>query len=166
MIKQIYTDIQTRLEAIRDTEGNALLKHFDLWNQQVAFIEEETPFNCPAVFIEILPILWQQMGGEYQQSEVTIRLHLVTQWFSQTAKNNPRQNTALDYLDLSGKVFDAMHKFSVANSNQFTRVKSIINHNHERYVDSIEEYIGLVQIKAQQVNYTEKVVVPVIQEKE
>ncbi|MBI9055504.1 MAG: hypothetical protein JEY96_16900 [Bacteroidales bacterium] len=166
MIKQIYTDIQTRLEAIKDAENNFILTHFDLWNQQVNFIEEETPFNTPAAFVEILPIQWQQLSGGYQQAEVTIRLHLVTQWFAQTAKYNPKQSAALDYLDLPGKVFDAMHKFSIANSNQFVRVRSVVNHNHERYVDSVEEYTGLVQVQAIQGNYTEVNAKPKITEQE
>lgn len=163
MIDQIYLDIQTRLLAITDSEGNALVKHFDLWNQQVAFIEEETPFLRPAVFLEILPIKWDQLGGNLQQAVVTFKLHIVTEWFAQTAKNNPNQATAIQYLAMPQKIFDAMNKFTVTGSNQFVCTESIPNHNHERFVDNIEVYQGLVQRQAQQGSYTEKVVKPIIQ---
>ena len=166
MIKQLYTDIQTRLAAIKNADTTDLLKHFDLWNQQVNFIEEETPFLLPAVFVEIMPIQWQQLSNGYQQAEVTIRLHIVSQWLAQTAKYNPAQSAALDYLDIPAKVFNAMHRFSITNSNQFVRVSSVVNHNHERYVDSVEEYKGLVQIQAQNNPYTEVMAVPVINEAE
>jgi hypothetical protein len=166
MIDKIFTDIQARVTAIKDAEENDVIKHFDLWNKQVAFIEEETPFLTPAVFLEILPIKWDQLGGNLQQAVVTIKLHIVTQWFSQTAKNNPNQADAIKYLALPQQVFDVMNKFTIEGSNQFVCTDSVPNHNHERYVDSVEVYQGLVQRQAQQGNYTEKAVTPVIQEKE
>lgn len=166
MIKEIYTNIQTRLAAIKNADTTDLFKHFDLWNQQVSFIEEETPFLLPAVFVEILPIQWRQLSNGYQQADLNIRLHIVTQWFSQTAKYNPAQSAALDYLDIPGKVFNAMHRFTITNSNQFVRVRSVVNHNHERYVDSVEEYTGLVQIQQQNNPYTEVMAAPVINESE
>lgn len=166
MIDKIFTDVQERVLNIKDPEGNDLIEHFDFWNQQVNFIEEETPFNTPAVFLEILPIKWDQLGGTLQQAVVTIRLHIVTQWFAQTAKYNPNQAKAIEYLALPGKVFDAMNKFSITGSNQFVCTDSVPNHNHERYVDSIEVYQGLVQRQAQQGNYKEVNAIPKITEQE
>lgn len=164
MIDQIFTNVQTKVSAIKDAVGNDLIEHFDLWNKQVAFMEEETPFNTPAVFLEILPIKWDQLGGNLQQAVVTFKLHIVTQWFAQTAKYNPKQDEAIKYLALPQQIFDAMNKFTIEGSNQFVCTDSVPNHNHERYVDNIEVYQGLVQRQAQQGNYTEKVVIPTIQE--
>lgn len=55
MISELYTALTAALKNIKDGEGEdapRLVKHIDLWNQNVAFIEEESPWPRPAVFIE------------------------------------------------------------------------------------------------------------------
>ena len=80
MKKQLYLAIVDRLKDIPGPDGESLFKHFDLWNQQVEFIEQETPFQCPAVFVEFLPLQWQTMGNRVQSADLTTRLHIVTEW--------------------------------------------------------------------------------------
>jgi len=144
MRKQLYLDIQDKLKAIKDDTGMQLLQHFDLWNQQVNFIEAESPFNFPAVFVEFLPHQWQTLGNKVQQAEIVIRLHIVTKWFAQTAEYSPLQNESLDYLDLPDKVFAALQSTATSASNGFMRLSSTVNHNHEGIVDTIEEYKTLI----------------------
>ncbi len=143
MKKQLYLDIVNHLKTIKDENGIQLFQHFDLWNRQVDFLEEETPFNLPAVFIEFLPHSWQTLGNRKQCADLTIRLHIVTPWFSDTADYVPDefQQQAVCYLDTIDKVVAAMQNFAPSNSNQWMRTQSIPNHDHGRYVDSIEEYI-------------------------
>ncbi|HPH85563.1 MAG TPA: hypothetical protein PLC48_08875 [Ferruginibacter sp.] len=144
MRKQLYLDIQDKLKAIKDDSGMQLLQHFDLWNQQVNFIEAESPFNFPAVFVEFMPHQWQTLGNKVQQAEIVIRLHIVTKWFAQTAEYSPLQSEALDYLDLPDKLFAAMQSNATSASNGFMRLSSTVNHNHEGIVDTIEEYKTLI----------------------
>lgn len=143
MKKQLYLDIVEQLKTITSADGEQLFQHFDLWNQQVAFLEEETPFLLPAIFIEFTPHTWQTLGNRKQCADLTIRLHIVTQWFSDTADNTPGEfkDKAVEYLDIIDKVVAKMQNFAPANSNEFTRTQSIPNHDHGRYVDSIEEYV-------------------------
>ena len=39
----LYTSITDHLKKLLDSEGKPLIQHIDLWNEQVEFIEQETP---------------------------------------------------------------------------------------------------------------------------
>lgn len=143
MKKQLYLDIVEQLKTITSADGEQLFQHFDLWNQQVAFLEENTSFNLPAVFVEFTQHTWQTLGNRKQCADLTIRLHIVTQWFSDTADYVPEEFMlkAVEYLDIIDKVFAVMQNFAPTNANAWMRTRSIPNHDHGRYVDSIEEYV-------------------------
>ena len=38
--------------------GGGAIKHIDLWNHNVEFIEQEENWERPAVFVEFCPIRW------------------------------------------------------------------------------------------------------------
>ena len=67
MRRQLYLDIKNRLQSIIGEDEQPLIKHFDLWNRQVEFIEEETPFECPAVFVEFDRLDWRTIGNRHQE---------------------------------------------------------------------------------------------------
>lgn len=143
MKKQLYLAIIDRLKNIPGADDEPLFKHFDLWNQQVEFIEQETPFQTPAVFVEFLPLQWRTLGNRMQDADLTTRLHIVTEWHALTADYTPdeEQELALAYLDIVDSVVAALQGFSAPNTNTWMRTQTIPNHNHERFVDSVEEYI-------------------------
>ena len=76
----LYTSLTDHIKKLTDTEGNPLIKHIDLWNEQVEFIEQETPFATPAIFIELMPFNWQTLGGNAQRCSPTIRFHIIQQY--------------------------------------------------------------------------------------
>ena len=51
MISSIYEALARALESIED-DGGRLIRHVDLWNRNVEFIEDEQLWPRPAVFIE------------------------------------------------------------------------------------------------------------------
>lgn len=140
MRKQLYLDIKSRLREVLKADGTPLFHHFDLWNRQVEFVEQETPFNCPAVFVEFSPLQWRTLGNRVQVAELTVRLHIVTEWYAGTAFNSPTESQSLDFLDISDRVAYSLQGFSGPYMNSWMRTQSITNHDHERYVDSVEEY--------------------------
>lgn len=73
-----YLQLQERLEQLPDRQGVPAVRTYDLWNEQVDFIEEEEPFDMPAVFLEFMPYKWTTLSGAVQQAAVTVRLHVVT----------------------------------------------------------------------------------------
>lgn len=54
MRRMLYLGLTEALKELRDESGQPLIRHIDLWNEQVEFIEQEEPFDTPAVFIEFL----------------------------------------------------------------------------------------------------------------
>jgi hypothetical protein len=141
MRKQLYLDIKKRLKTVKNETGEQLFQHFDLWNRQVEFIEQETPFACPAIFVEFDTINWRTLGLRVQDCELTVRLHIVTEWYAGTADYSPTEQQALEFLDIIDNVVAVMQNFQTGYMNNWMRSKSITNHDHERYVDSVEEYI-------------------------
>ena len=149
MIKQLYLAIERKLMAITDgqTDPQPLFRHFDLWNRQVEFVEQETPFQTPAVFVEFAPLQWRQMLRQVQDADLTVRLHIVTPWYANTAayiQNQEVRDTALAYLDLPTLVYRQLSgqwaEFGLGSFNGMVRTASTVNHDHERYIDSVEEY--------------------------
>jgi hypothetical protein len=141
MRKQLYLDIKNRLKTVQDGEGEQLFKHFDLWNKQVEFIEQETPFACPAVFVEFAPIAWRTQGNDVQDGDINVHLHIVTEWHAGTADYSPTEEQALDALDISDKVVKRMQGFATEYMNGWQRIQTIPDHDHERYMDNGEVYI-------------------------
>ena len=52
MRKFLYLSLMERLKQLTDETGEPVIKTFDLWNEQVSFLEQEEAFETPAVFIE------------------------------------------------------------------------------------------------------------------
>lgn len=147
MLKNLYLAIEQKLMAVTDGQDRPVFKHFDLWNRQVEFIEQETPFDTPAVFVEFMPVEWRTDKSNTQDATLSFRLHIVTPWYANTAANviDPGiRATALEYLDIPTLVFKALHgqpcEFGSGNFNPLHRTASVVNHDHERFVDSVEEY--------------------------
>ena len=145
MRKQLYLDIKNRLKTIQTTEGEQLFRHFDLWNRQVEFLEEELPFATPAVFVEFDRMDWRTLGRKIQECDLHIRLHVVSEWWSETSDLSPIEDEGLRYLDLTDSVVKAMQGFTTPYMNSWMRTASITDHDHLRYVDNVEEYTCLLR---------------------
>lgn len=140
MRKQLYLDIKEHLKTIKTQTNEQLFQHFDLWNRQVEFIEQETPFDCPAVFVEFGTMDWRTLGNRVQDCTLTVRLHIVTEWYAGTAEYSPTEQQALEFLDIIDSVVAKMQNFSTSYMNAWMRTQSVTNHDHEHYVNNVEEY--------------------------
>lgn len=141
MRRQLYIEIKNALKSVLKPDNTPVFGHFDLWNQNVEFIEQETPFPFPAIFIEFMPITWNKMGYNKQDANITVRIHIVSRWHSNTADYNPQSYDALEYLELADIVNNKLTNFATTMGNRFMRTKSEINHNHETILDSVEEFV-------------------------
>jgi hypothetical protein len=133
-------DIKERLAAIKDADGEALFQHFDLWNRQIAFLSENTGFLTPAVFVEFGRISWRTLSNRVQDAELTVRLHIVTEWFAGTADYSPTEHQSLLFLNIADRVVAAMQGFATSYMNSWMRTESLTDHNHETFCDNVEEY--------------------------
>ena len=153
MRKELYNKLRTRLHALcvnaageyeiapaemDDELCNRAIKHIDLWNQNVEFIEQETAWERPAVFIEFEPIRWASLvpGVEYR-AETRVKLHIVTDWAETVVDEGDGMGR---FFELPDKIHDVVAGLEGESFKDFTLEESITNHNHEDIVESIEVY--------------------------
>lgn len=98
MRRMLYLGLTEALKELKDDGGQPLIRHIDLWNEQVEFIEQEEPFDTPAVFIEFRPVQWRTLGGTTQQADVPFRLHVVTKWQGSARDGSVFQEESLEAL--------------------------------------------------------------------
>ena len=129
MRNEIYQAIKNRIEQ-RVPE----VKHIDLWNQNVAFAEQDTAWERPAVFVEFLPISWQPLAGRNSaRGRGRIQLHVVTDW------SDDDESNAVS-LQLSDTVAKAMVGMVGDKFDGVELQTTYTNHNHEELVENIEEF--------------------------
>lgn len=148
MRKQLYLAVIERLKNITNESGEQLLKHFDLWNENVAFIEQEAIFAMPAVFVEFLPIEWKSLGGGVQSAIIQFRLHIITDTKGSTSDGSTYQPDALQLFDLLDDIHRTLSGFRGPHFRQLQRISSHTNHNHEELIESIETFqVGVDDVK-------------------
>lgn len=109
------------------------IRHIDLWNHNVEFIEQETPWERPAVFIEFVPFKWNAiMPGVEYRAEPLINLHVVTDWVD--------QESDIGHFRLLDKIHELLAGMSGKTFMKLDIDSSTTNHNHEEIVENIETY--------------------------
>ena len=48
MRRFLYLSLIERLKQLTDRDGKPVIRTFDLWNEQISFLEQEEPFDAPA----------------------------------------------------------------------------------------------------------------------
>lgn len=140
MRKKLYLAVIERLKTIQDENGAPVIKHFDLWNQNVEFLNQEQPAFFPLCFIEFKPIRWEHLSGGMRTAAFTICLHIVSQWLYPTEDGGNFQQQGLAYLNLLDDVNRALHQFSGEGFSSFCCTQSLTNHNHQGIIEDIEEF--------------------------
>ena len=149
MREELYRKLKARLEALcvnaageyyeRPDDADMddelyprAIKHIDLWNHNVEFLEQEAPWPRPAVFIEFVPLKWHAiMPGVEYRAQPLINLHVVTDWAEQ--KN-------IGEFRLLDKIHELLAGLEGESFMEFDIDSSAINHNHEDIVENIETY--------------------------
>ena len=148
MRTELFTTIAEKLAEIGD------IRHIDLWNHNVEFIEQEQAWPRPAVFIEFHPIQWRQLKpGNQFHTRARLSLHVVTDWKGPTlAPPHPRTSEPPHPHPLQGagglchpfhlldRIHAALHRLAGKNFSHLNLVESQTNHNHDELVENIETY--------------------------
>ena len=118
-----------------------MVKHIDLWNHNVEFLEQEEGWERPAVFVEFQPITWTPIvnGVEYR-SEPVINLHVVTDWNGSADADSEFQEDSLKVFDLLEYIHSALVGLKSETFCNFDLYESVTNHNHEDLLENIERY--------------------------
>lgn len=135
---EIYTLVAERL---REALGEEI-KYIDLWNHNVEFIEEEQPWERPAVFIEFGEIFWKRLGGlDTMRGEGTLKLHLVTDWYGSAAYDDDKPiSEHLSAFSLSERIYDALKELRGERFHGFDLMSTLTNHNHEELLENIDVF--------------------------
>jgi hypothetical protein len=130
MRKQLYNFISGQLLAIQGQP----VKHIDIWNNQVAFIEEEQPFPTPAVFIEFQPINWRFQGNAVREAQVSFNLHVVTD--SRTGN----WSQAIEVFDLLDAINRQLHGAHTDGIDALTSLTSTTDNLFGELMHNIEAF--------------------------
>lgn len=123
--KELYAAIKAAIGRVDK------VKHIDLWNHNVEFIEEEAGWDRPAVFVEFGPIAWQPYVGGGYRGEGSVRLHIVTDWIE------GGQEMA---WALTSRIREVMEAVDGKGFYDIRLTETLTNHNHEDILESIEGY--------------------------
>ena len=126
MRKELFNAIKTKL-----ANDVPEVKHIDLWNHNVEFIEQEDGWERPAVFVEFATIEWAPFQGGVQRGKGIVSIHIVTDW------------TEGEYdaaFDISRKIHSALDGLCGENFNGMALASTNTNHNHEEILESIDNY--------------------------
>lgn len=117
------------------------IKHIDLWNHNVEFIDQEESWGRPAVFVEFQPIHWDaiQPGLEYR-AEPIVNLHVVTDWQGSSSADSEFREKSLEVFDLLDNIHQQLACRKGKTFLEFDLVGSNTNHNHEEIIENIETY--------------------------
>lgn len=121
-----------RLEEALKVDGSYIL-HVGVWNQNVDFMEEDTPIPLPAVLVEFMPIRWQPVkepSAIFGNGE--IRLHVITHWH-EPADDFAAFRVTQQMLTFITHVGGSEDDFSISYPSQ-----TVTNHNHGEVMESIE----------------------------
>ncbi|MDR0937977.1 MAG: hypothetical protein LBN29_01290 [Mediterranea sp.] len=144
MRRLLYLSLIERLKTLTDDNGQPVIKTFDLWNEQVEFIEQEEIFAMPAVFIEMQPLKWATLGGDSQQADATVRLHILTPWDGSSRDGSQFQEQTLARFDLLDRIDRCLFNLTAddgqAQIYMFRRSGTATNHNHGEVVEDISDH--------------------------
>lgn len=137
MRKELYNMLCEKLKEV----NNGAIKHIDLWNHNVQFIEQEEQWERPAVFVEFVPIQWKAIvpGVEYR-AEATVNLHVVTDWQGSVAADSGFREKSLEVFDLLDAIHEELTCLSGETFLEFDLAGSTTNHNHEEIIENVESY--------------------------
>lgn len=139
MRKIIYQTIRAALLAIEDGEGQKLIGHVDLYNNQLAYTDGEQPFNTPAVLIEFGEIEWRHLPHKVREAVVQVRLHVVTD------SRVGRWSDAVEVFDLLDKINAALHGLTYSDGDgnvmdALTSLSSATDSDFDELQDNVETY--------------------------
>lgn len=162
MRKELYKAICERLELLYMTTGGdhavvergadvpegweRLIRHIDLWNHNVEFIEQEEQWERPAVFVEfpafrVMPVKVKPVvrGVDYR-AEPTVNLHVVTDWSGSCSAGSPFREESLRVFDILESIHSVLFGLEGDTFSRFHLAGCQTNHNHEEIIENIETY--------------------------
>jgi len=116
---------------------NYVFKHFDLWNHNVEFIEQEIAWDTPAIFFDFQDLKYDT-GQGIRRANFVVHLHVVSS-VEFRYDGQDEANSRFDLLDLPYKL---LHFYNGNGLSGVAQLGSQTNNDHEELVESIESFGG------------------------
>ncbi|MDR1120054.1 MAG: hypothetical protein LBM08_03975 [Dysgonamonadaceae bacterium] len=144
MRKFIYNSIVDKLKEMIDKNSQPVIRHFDIWNNNITYLQDEQPFFMPAVLIEFQPIQWRHQGNGVREAAVTVMLHVLIQRNAPTQNNQKYEDPGLCFFDLLTDINRCLHGHSKTSFNfghdAVTATQSVTDHDFEEIQHHIEAF--------------------------
>ena len=127
----LYKDIKRAIE-----DGVPAVQHIDLWNENVAFVDEESEWVRPAVFVEFGTISWDVVKntdfGKYVRGSGDLRLHLVTDWNDEASH---------DSFEIGESIWEALQGIDPRVEYQVSYpYMTDTNHSHMELLENVDVF--------------------------
>lgn len=158
MRKQLFLDLQEKLLAIKNANGEPLVKFFNLWHNQINFTEQ--PFSTPAVFVEFEPFSYKTIPGSKDTLiELNFSLHIISRYYPLTHSTAPIdiQNQNLDFLQAAELIHSALHLSRLPNSATIIHKSASFDYSYSDYIQSLERYTCILSHQADPLNFPRKI---------
>lgn len=139
-MKQFYL----ALKALLQTELTTF-KHFNKWNNQIVNIEQEVPFERPALFIEIEPVQWSIVNKRLKKGDISIVFHVVTDSYDTFADDTD----GLAALEITDNVIAIIETLQIPKCTPFIHASTQLDNDHGNLIENkitftsqIEKAIG------------------------
>jgi hypothetical protein len=117
---QDFTDLYIELgEMAASIEG---VKWVDLWNEQVNFLEDEFPFQTPAVFFQFTLLTAEDAGELVQKVEWQVDVKLFYETFADTSRGSFNRDTAVAFIKYLNALYTKFHGSSGENYSSMRRI--------------------------------------------
>jgi hypothetical protein len=146
MRKQLYNMIKDRLLSILDEQGMPIIKEVNFWNEQLYYIQEEKPFNMPAVFIEFKEINYVHLLKGINEADVQVTLHILIPSTISSWENIIGTDNTIGAFDIIELINKALFNFGTHNDEDvnigaLTLLSSITDHDFDEIFHDQETYV-------------------------
>lgn len=126
--KEIYKDIR-RIALGEGAEGEPMFSSVAWWNKNIEFLEEDTPFDFPALFVEFGTVEYApQKSGDRDMGQCDVLLHVVVDGHESDLFG------FIDSLDRCERLISALR----ASPWYLRRLQSVSNHDHGEIIEFLE----------------------------
>lgn len=144
-LKQLYIDVRTKILSLQK-DGQPLVAFCQAWNDQLNRLRDpqsdQYSFPFPAVFIEMSsPYTTSQLGNGAQMVSVTVRLHIIHEFYNNIVTDDGIMEQDLEVFDLRDGLYYGLNKFEPDGAGAFQRVSETQDFAHDNLYHFIQDYI-------------------------
>ena len=137
MRRDLYERVKSAISGLKYGDCSPMVRHVDLWNRNVEFVEQEESWDRPAVFLEFGPIEWTHCRPSPTERcsmhcTAELRLHVVADTFDACANGS----LPTTYF-LIGMLKRALTGLCGEGFSGMVPVREMSNHDHGELVEEI-----------------------------